>query len=273
MNLETKYENLKDIIRSLESVAVAFSGGVDSTFLSKVCRDVLGDNAIAVTATSSTYPEREFKQSIELAKQIGIKQIVIESEETEIEGFSKNPPNRCYYCKYELFSKVREVANDNNIKNVLDGSNFDDLKDYRPGSKAARELNVVSPLKEAKLTKEDIRILSKELNLPTWDKPAFACLSSRFPYGEEITPQKLTMLDKGENYLRDLGFKQFRIRHHGQIARIEVAPDERVKLFDISLLNDISKKLKELGFAYVTMDLEGYRTGSMNEVLSEEEKI
>ncbi|KXZ40492.1 uncharacterized protein SAMN05661008_00810 [Alkalithermobacter thermoalcaliphilus JW-YL-7 = DSM 7308] len=272
MDLNSKYEKLKEIIKELKSVAVAFSGGVDSTFLIKVCKDVLGDNVIAVTATSSTYPEREFKESINLSKQIGVEQIVIESEETEIEGFRKNPPNRCYFCKHELFTKIRKVADEKGIENILDGSNADDLKDFRPGSKAARELNVISPLKEASLTKEDIRQLSKQLNLPTWNKPAFACLSSRFPYGEEITKEKLSMLDKGENYLRDLGFKQFRIRHHGQIARIEVSPEERVKLFDINLLDDINKKLKQLGFLYVTMDLEGYRTGSMNEVLSDEQK-
>lgn len=273
MNLQDKYKKLKDIIKNLGSVAVAFSGGVDSTFLSKVCKDVLDDKAIAVTATSSTYPEREFEESKRLAKEIGIKQIVIVSEETEIEGFSKNPPNRCYYCKHELFSKVGEVAKECGIKYVLDGSNFDDLGDYRPGMKAAKELNVVSPLKEAELTKDDIRELSKNLNLDTWNKPAFACLSSRFPYGEEITLEKLSMVDKAENYLRDLGFKQFRIRHHGDTARIEVAPSERIKFFNLNTMDEIGIKLKEIGFIYVTLDLLGYRTGSMNEVLKEEDKI
>lgn len=273
MNLQEKYKKLKDIIKNLESVAVAFSGGVDSTFLSKVCKDVLNDKAIAVTATSSTYPEREFKESQRLAELIGIQQVVIVSEETEIEGFSKNPPNRCYYCKYELFSKVGEVAKEYGVEYVLDGSNLDDLGDYRPGMKAAKELKVVSPLKEAELTKEDIRELSKDLKLDTWNKPAFACLSSRFPYGEEITLEKLSMVDKAENYLRDIGFNQFRIRHHGDTARIEVAPSERIKFFDLNTMDEIGRKLKEIGFVYATLDLLGYRTGSMNEVLKEEDKI
>ncbi|WP_099191827.1 ATP-dependent sacrificial sulfur transferase LarE [Tepidibacter mesophilus] len=273
MNLEEKYIKLKEIIKNLESVAIAFSGGVDSTFLSKVCKDVLGDKAIVVTAKSSTYPEREFKESQKLAHDIGIKQIVIVSEETEIDGFTKNPPNRCYYCKHELFSKVGEVAQKHGVKYVLDGSNFDDLGDYRPGMKAAKELQVISPLKEAGLTKDDIRNLSKKLNLATWDKPAFACLSSRFPYGQEITLEKLSMVDKAENYLRDIGFKQFRVRHHGDIARIEISSDERTKIFDVKIMNEISNKLKDIGFNYVTLDLLGYRTGSMNEVLKEEDKI
>ncbi|RKD31789.1 ATP-dependent sacrificial sulfur transferase LarE [Thermohalobacter berrensis] len=271
MDLNEKYTKLKEIIENLGSGAVAFSGGVDSTFLTKVCKDVLGDKAIAVTATSSTYPQREFKEACKLAKDIGIKHIIIESEETDIEGFSKNPPNRCYYCKKELFTKVKEVAKKYDIQYVLDGSNYDDLGDFRPGMEAAKELKVVSPLKEAKLTKEDIRKLSKVLNLPTWSKPAFACLSSRFPYGQEITEKKLNMVEKAEDYLKNLGFIQFRVRHHGEIARIEVSPDERNKFFDVELLDEISRKLKEIGFTYVTMDLTGYRTGSMNEVLKEKD--
>lgn len=272
MNLTEKYENLKSSIKELGSVAIAFSGGVDSTFLAKVCPDVLGDKAIAVTATSSTYPEREFKESKELAKKIGIKQIVIESEETEIDGFSKNPPNRCYYCKHELFSKVKKVAEENGIQYVLDGSNYDDIGDFRPGMHAAQELGVKSPLKEAKLTKNDIRSLSKNLELPTWEKPAFACLSSRFPYGEEITIKKLSMVEKAEEYLRTLEIKQLRVRHHGKIARIEIDRREMHKFIKLDF-REISKELKKIGFTYVTLDLTGYRTGSMNEVLNEEEKI
>ncbi|WP_425449012.1 ATP-dependent sacrificial sulfur transferase LarE [Dethiothermospora halolimnae] len=266
--IKEKYNELAEIIEGLESVAIAFSGGVDSTFLIKVCKEVLGDKAIAVTATSSTYPQREFKEACKFTKEIGIEHIIIESEETDIEGFSKNPPNRCYFCKYELFTKVKEVAKEKGIKYVLDGSNFDDIGDFRPGMEAAKELMVRSPLKEAELTKSDIRLLSKDMGLPTWDKPAFACLSSRFPYGEEINPNKLNMVEAAEDYLIKLGFKQFRVRYHGDIARIEVHPNERHKFFSIDIMDDLSDKLKKIGFTYVTMDLTGYRMGSMNEVLS-----
>ncbi len=269
MNLEEKYDKLKEIIKDLESVAVAFSGGVDSTFLTKVSYDVLGDDAVAVTAKSSTYPSREFKEAKELAEQIGIEQLVFTSEETDIDGFANNPPNRCYFCKHELFSKVEKLVLDRDINYVLDGSTFDDLDDFRPGMKAADELGVVSPLKDAKLRKDEIRELSKKLDLPTWDKPDMACLSSRFPYGEEITEAKLAMVEKAENFLRDLGFRQLRVRHHGEIARVEVAPKEREKFFELKVMDQVATKLKEIGFDYVTMDLAGYRMGSMNEVLDD----
>ncbi|MTI48544.1 ATP-dependent sacrificial sulfur transferase LarE [Sporosalibacterium faouarense] len=265
--LEQKYNKLKGILEDLGSAAVAFSGGVDSTFLIKVCKDILDDKAIAITATSSTYPQREFKEACELVKNIDIQHIIIESEETDIDGFAKNPPNRCYFCKHELFTKVQEVAKSHGMKYVLDGSNFDDIGDFRPGMKAAKDLEVRSPLKEAELTKDDIRVLSKRLDLPTWDKPAFACLSSRFPYGQEITPEKLLMVEKSEDYLRELGFNQFRVRHHGEIARIEVYPEERIKFFNTDILDKVSDYFKGLGFTYVTLDMRGYRTGSMNEVL------
>ncbi|AGB40317.1 TIGR00268 family protein [Halobacteroides halobius DSM 5150] len=271
MNLEEKYEELQRIIKELGSTAIAFSGGVDSTFLTKVCHDVLEDKAIAVTAKSSTYPTREFKEAQELAEQIGIKQVVIVSEETDIDEFTDNPPNRCYFCKHELFSRVAEIAKEHEVEYVLDGSTYDDVSDFRPGLKAADELGVASPLKEAKLTKDEIRQLSKRLKLPTWNKPDMACLSSRFPYGEEITKEKLAMVEKAENYLWDLGFRQLRVRHHGDIARIEVAPEERERFFELKRIDAIDEKLKEFGFDYVTMDLAGYRTGSMNEVLDKED--
>lgn len=264
-----KLEKLKNIIANLGSAAIAYSGGVDSTFLMKVCHDVLGDKVIAVTARSSTYPEREFREAVKYAEEIGVKHIVIVSEELEIEGFAQNPVNRCYFCKKELFSKIKNVANEYNIEYVLDGSNYDDKNDYRPGMIAAKELNVVSPLKEAELTKEDIRELSKMMNLSTWDKPSFACLSSRFPYGNEITEEKLKMVEKAEQFLLDLGFKQVRVRHHGEIARIEVARDEREKFFNTNIMDMVVEKLKDIGFIYVTMDLKGYRTGSMNEVIKD----
>lgn len=267
MELQIKFENLKKSIENMGSLAVAYSGGVDSTFLVKVAHDVLGDKALAITARSSTYPEREFKEAVNFAEKIGIKQIVIDSEELDIEGYSQNPVNRCYFCKKELFTKVLQVAKDNNIIYIADGSNVDDLGDYRPGMQALSELKVVSPLREAGLTKEDIRILSKDMGLPTWDKPAFACLASRFPYGQEITREKLDMVDRAEQFLLDLGFRHVRVRHHGDVARIEVPAADRSKFFDTALMDKVSVKFKEIGFSYTSLDLKGYRTGSMNEVI------
>lgn len=269
MRLEEKYENLKKYIKELGSAVIAFSGGVDSTFLAKVCKDVLNDSCLAVTATSSTYPEREFKEALELAKEIGIRHKVIRSEELEIEGFSKNPIDRCYYCKSELFSKLKKVADDEGIEYVLDGTNADDTGDFRPGRRAAKELGVKSPLLECGFTKDDIREMSKNLGLPTWNKPAYACLSSRFPYGQEITSEKLSMVEKSEEYLLNLGFVGFRVRHHGDVARIELNPDQINMMMDENIRKKVVSKLKEIGFKYVSLDLEGYRTGSMNEAVSE----
>ncbi|ADL68560.1 NAD synthase [Thermoanaerobacterium thermosaccharolyticum DSM 571] len=269
MRLEEKYENLKKYIKQLGSAVIAFSGGVDSTFLAKVCKDVLNDSCLAVTATSSTYPEREFKEALELAKEIGIRHKIIKSEELEIEGFSKNPIDRCYYCKSELFSKLKKVADDEGIEYVLDGTNADDTGDFRPGRRAAKELGVKSPLLECGFTKDDIREMSKRLGLPTWNKPAYACLSSRFPYGQEITSEKLSMVEKSEEYLLNLGFVGFRVRHHGDVARIELNPDQINMMMDENIRKKVVSKLKEIGFKYVSLDLEGYRTGSMNEAISE----
>jgi len=272
MQLQEKFQLLKDNIKKRGSAAIAFSGGVDSTFLVKVAHEVLGDKLVAVTATSSTYPERELNEAIKYAKDMGVKHLIISSEELDIEGFASNPKNRCYYCKKELFTKIGEVAKENDVKYVFDGSNLDDTGDYRPGMQAAKELEVISPLKEANLTKADIRELSKELGLPTWNKPSFACLSSRFPYGKEITIPKLKMVDEAEQFLLDMGITQVRVRHHGEIARIEVSPEERVKFFGTEVMDKIGEKFKNIGFTYVTLDMLGYRTGSMNEVLSIEEK-
>ena len=272
MTLELKLQNLKKSLLNMGSVAVAYSGGVDSTFLLKVAKDTLGDKAIAVTAKSSTYPEREFKEAKDYASRIGAEHIVIISEELEIEGFAKNPVNRCYFCKRELFTKIRDVADKKNINAILDGSNCDDTGDFRPGMKAAEELNVISPLKDAGMTKSDIRELSKKMNIPTWNKPSFACLSSRFPYGNEITEPKLKMVEKAEQFLLDMGFTQVRVRHHGEIARIEVNSDERNKFFNLNVMDKVAAELKKIGFKYVTLDLLGYRTGSMNEVLTQNEK-
>ena len=273
MLLQEKYELLKDIIEKKKSAAIAFSGGVDSTFLLRVAKEVLGDKLIAVTATSSTYPERELKEAIKYSEDIGVTHIIISSEELEIEGFASNPKNRCYYCKKELYTKINNIASANGVDYVFDGSNLDDTGDYRPGMQAAKELDVVSPLKEAGLTKNDIRDLSKELGLPTWNKPCFACLSSRFPYGNKITLPKLNMVDKAEQFLLDMGITQVRVRHHGEIARIEVEPSERENFFDIEVMNRIGNEFKKIGFTYVTLDVLGYRTGSMNEGLSEEERM
>ncbi len=265
MNVHTKLEILKNYLKSLESLAVAFSGGADSTFLLKVADDVLAGSVLAVTARSATYPEREFQEAVEFALKHRIPHRIILSEELDIEGYSENPVNRCYLCKRALFSKIVGLAKERNLNHVADGSNIDDLDDYRPGAKAASELGIVSPLSEAGMTKADIRVLSREMNLPTWNKPAFACLSSRFPYGQKITREKLLAVDRAEQFLFDAGFRQVRVRHHGNMARIEVSAEERVKFFEKDLMDKVHDEFKKLGFTYTALDLKGYRTGSMNE--------
>ena len=265
--LSKKLQALREYLRSLGSVAIAFSSGVDSTFLLKVAHDELGDKAIAVTATSCSFPKRESDEAANFCKANGIKQITIVSEELNIPEFRHNPPNRCYLCKKELFTKIISLAKENGIEYVCEGSNMDDNGDYRPGLKAVAELGVKSPLRECKLYKEEIRSLSKQLALPTWNKQSFACLASRFAYGEEINEKKLGMVEKAEQTLLDMGFKQLRVRIHGEnLARIEVLPVELEKL--LTRREDVIKALRAAGFAYITMDLQGYRTGAMNEVLT-----
>jgi uncharacterized protein len=271
MTIDEKYQALQDNLRSMGSVAVAFSSGVDSTFLLKVAHDVLGDKAIAVTASSCSFPERERQEAISFCKANNITHIVCKSEELDIEGFRHNPKNRCYLCKHELFEKIWEIAKEYQIEHVVEGSNMDDNGDYRPGLIAVKELNVDSPLRAAELRKAEIRELSQRLGLQTWDKQSFACLSSRFPYGETISEEKLGMVDKAEQLLLDLGFHQLRVRIHGTIARIELMPEEFPKIMDEQVRKTVYSKLKAYGFSYVTLDLLGYRTGSMNETLSAEE--
>ena len=252
--LHEKYENLKVYLKSLGSVAVAFSSGVDSTFLLKVAHDVLGDKAIAVTAASCSFPERELNEAKKFCAENGIQHIVCESEELDIDGFRQNPKNRCYLCKHELFEKVWNIAKENGLNAVAEGV-------------AVKELGVSSPLRAAELNKQEIRELSKELGLSTWNKQSFACLSSRFVYGETINEEKLGMVEKAEQLLLDLGFYQVRVRIHDKMARIEILPSEFEKLLAEGIREKVYNYFKELGFTYVTLDLGGYRTGSMNETL------
>ncbi len=263
--MEQKILNLNTLLQKYQSAVVAFSGGVDSTFLARIAKDVYGENLLLITATSSTYPYYELDEARSLAELLGIKHRIIVSEEIEIPGYADNPPDRCYYCKSELFGKIKFIAEQEGYEAVFDGSNADDLKDYRPGMKAKHEKGVISPLADAGFTKNDIRHYSAMLNLPTATKQSYACLASRFPYGEKITIEKLDRVGTAEYEIRKLGFTQFRIRSHENLARLEFIPSEMTRAWEIR--DQLSEICKKSGFSYITIDLTGYRTGSMNEVL------
>jgi len=272
-DLSEKIEELKRILHQLGGVVVAYSGGVDSTLLLKLCLDTLGHGRVlAVTATSETYPSQEVAAAVRTAELLGARHRLIETAELAVPAFAANPPDRCYHCKRELFTRLMQIAAAEGLSHVIDGANYDDLSDHRPGRRAAQELGVRSPLQEAGLTKSEIRTLSKELELPTWDKPSFACLASRFPYGTRITRDDLVRIDQAESFLRRLGIGQLRVRHHGPIARIEVEPGDIPLLIADGARERIVAHLEELGYAYVTVDLAGYRMGSMNEVLPDERR-
>jgi len=269
--LELKYNKLQEILREMETVVIAFSGGVDSTFLLKAALDTLGsENVLAVTADSETYPFEELQEAIKLAEQLGARHEVIQTSELNIPGYSENTSNRCYFCKKSLFQHLVPIMEEYKYNNVAFGLIADDLGEHRPGTKAAKEYNVRGPLQEADLYKSEIRELSQQMGLPTWDKPSFACLSSRIAYGEHITIEKLKRIDKSEQAIRAIGIRQVRVRTHGEIARIEVEPQEMQRLLEHH--QEITAKLQEFGYNYVTMDLCGYKSGSMNKVLQQVEK-
>lgn len=264
---QAKLAGLRQRLAELDSLLVAYSGGVDSSFLLKVAADALGDRVLAVTAVSPSYPAGELEAAQGLASQMPARHVVVQTHEVESEDYLANPANRCYFCKVELWDTLAPIAAEHGLSHLADGFNADDATDVRPGAKAAREHGVLSPLLDAGMTKLDIRLLSRELGLPTWDKPAMACLSSRVPYGERISTEKLERIDRAESLLRELGFHQVRVRHHESLARIELAPEEMPRFFADDLLPSVTRRFKELGFKFVTLDLEGYRMGSLNQVL------
>jgi uncharacterized protein len=267
-DLNQKYDNLKELVSGMGRTLIAFSGGVDSTFLAKVAKETIGRDAVAVTALSPTYPATELEEAKVYAAEIGIEHRLIETHELEREEYAVNNPDRCFHCKKELFTEMQVIAQEEGFDTIIYGGIMDDLGDHRPGMEAAEMLDARAPLVEAELQKHEIRQLSKELGLPTWDKPAGACLASRIPYGMRVTLEKLHEVDQAEHFLHNLGFRLVRVRHHGDIARIEAPAEDLPRLFENDVHTRIVTALKEIGFKYVALDMQGYRTGSLNETLA-----
>jgi len=267
MNLHTKEERLREIFRELDSVIVAYSGGVDSSYVAYVANAELGARAVCITGQSASLPEFQRAEIDSVVQKFGFQHEVIQTEELENPAYRANNSDRCFFCKDELYTKLESVARTRGIKSIVDGSTVDDLGDYRPGRRAASQHAVRSPLIEAGLTKSEVRELSRRATLPTWDKPASPCLSSRIAYGTTVTIERLSKVDRGEEILREFGFREFRVRHHDQLVRIEIAPAEMDRMLRKDLIDELARRFRELGFKYVTLDLEGFRSGSMNEVL------
>jgi uncharacterized protein len=267
MNIIAKEERLREIFRKLDSVVVAYSGGVDSSYVAYVANDELGPRAVCITGQSASLPAYQRAEIDRVVEKFGFQHEVIETDELDNPGYSANSPNRCFFCKDELYTKLESVARTRGIQNIVDGSTVDDLGDYRPGRQAAAQHAVRSPLIEAGLSKDEVRELSRRAELPTWDKPASPCLSSRIAYGTTVTIERLSKVDRGEEILREFGFREFRVRHHDQLVRLEISPAEMDRVLRKDLIDELARRFRELGFKYVTLDLDGFRSGSMNEVL------